>query len=188
MPDATPVALTLRAATIADVPRLERLIDLSVRGLSAGYYSPEQIDSGIRYVFGPDSRLIHDGSYFCVEAAGDIVACGGWSRRKSHYGGDQVHREDDDFIDPAHEPARIRAFFVHPAWARRGIGRMLLDAGANAARAAGFTALTLSATLPGEPLYLACGFSVVERKEVRLPDGVLLPVVQMRRDLPGVTG
>jgi GNAT superfamily N-acetyltransferase len=177
------LTLTLRLATLEDVPRLERLIDLSVRGLSEGYYSPAQVESGIRYVFGPDSQLIRDGTYFCVEAPDEIVGCGGWSRRKTHYGGDQVHREDDGFLDPREEPARIRAFFVHPAWARRGIGRMLLDASSSAAQAAGFGSLTLSATLPGEPMYRACGFSVVARKDVQLPDGVHLTVVQMQRAL-----
>ncbi len=160
---------------------MNELTHESVRGLSGDYYTDAQIESGIRYVFGVDTTLVRDGTYFCVEADGVLVGCGGWSMRRTHYGGDHAKHEADPLIDPAEEPARIRAFFVHPAWARRGIGRMLLDACMNAARAAGFSRLVLTATLPGEPLYRACGFESLEALDVSLPDGVVVPCVRMGR-------
>jgi len=177
----TDIRLTVRQARLDDEPELTRLIHESVRGLSQGYYSDAQVESGIRYVFGVDTTLVRDGTYFCVEADGVTVGCGGWSMRRTHYGGDHAKHEPDPLIDPATDPARIRAFFVHPAWARRGIGRMLLDACVDAARAAGFSRLVLTATLPGEPLYRACGFEALEPTDVTLPDGVVMRCVRMGR-------
>lgn len=174
---------TLRVARPEDVEALTRVIQASVRELSRGYYTDAQAESGIRYVFGVDTTLVSDGTYFCVEAEGELVACGGWSMRRTHYGGDHAKSGPDPIIDPSTEPARIRAFFVHPAWARRGIGRMLLDACVDAARAAGFSRLVLTATLPGEPLYAAYGFAAIERKDVVLPDGVVMTCVRMERDI-----
>jgi len=174
---------SLRLATPADLPALHALVPRAVRGLSAGRYDARQIESAIRHVFGPDSQLIADGTYFVVEADGAIVACGGWSRRRTLYGGDQAKAADDPPLDPAVDAARIRAFFVDPAWARRGLGSLLLRASTDAARVAGFRTLELVATLPGEPLYRANGFAVVERLVDVLPDGVPLPVVRMRRDV-----
>ncbi len=173
----------LRAATPADVPALRELIDRSVRELSGGYYAPDQIESGLRYVFGVDSQLLADGTYYVVEHEGALVAAGGWSARQTHFGGDQMKQGEDPRLDPAVEPARIRAFFVHPAWARRGLGRRLLERCAQAAAAAGFGALELVATRPGEPLYAALGFTVRERLDHPLPDGVTLPLARMRRDI-----
>jgi len=175
--------LTMRKARPADIPVMTALIHESVRGLGRGFYSDQQIESGIRYVFGVDTTLVEDGTYFCVEAASEIVGCGGWSRRQTHYGGDHAKHEPDLPIDPATDPARIRAFFVHPAWARRGIGRMLLDACVSAARAAGFSRLMLVSTKPGEPLYRAYGFETLEPMEVSLPDGVVLPCTRMVRPI-----
>lgn len=169
----------IRAATSEDIPALERLIEESVRALSIGFYSPQQIESSLKYVFGVDTQLIEDGTYFVVEAGGQIAGCGGWSKRKTLYGGDKLKTEEDNLLDPKTEPSRIRAFFVHPNFARRGIGRLLLNACENAARQAGFTALELAATMPGEPLYAACGFYVIERIEVELPDGVMVPIARM---------
>jgi GNAT superfamily N-acetyltransferase len=103
--------------------------------------------------------------------------------RQNHYGGDHAKHEPDTPIDPAVDPARIRAFFVHPDWARRGIGRMLLDACVAAARAAGFSRLMLVSTLPGEPLYRAYGFEAIEAMEVALPDGVIVPCIRMGRSI-----
>lgn len=157
------------------------LIHASVRGLSRGFYTDEQVESAIRHVFGVDTVLVDDGTYFCVMAGETIVGCGGWSRRQTHYGGDHAKHESDALIDPATDPARIRAFFVHPDWARRGIGRMLLDACADAARSAGFRALMLVSTMPGEPLYRAYGFAPVEEMNLSLPDGVTLPLLRMVR-------
>ena len=173
----------LRPATDADVPALRALIEQSVRGLSGGFYTPAQVESALRYVFGPDTQLIADGTYYVVEAEGDVVAAGGWSRRRTLYGGDQMRTGADPPLDPASEPARIRAFFVHPSWARRGLGRLLFNECLAAARAAGFRELELVATLPGEPLYAALGFAARERTTVALPDGEGLPVVRMTRGM-----
>lgn len=173
----------LRLATVADLPALRELIPLSARELSRGFYSPEQIESAIRFVFGPDSRLISDRTYFVAETDGGLIACGGWSRRRTLYGGDQMKTEADPLLDPGTEAARIRAFFVHPAFARRGLGAAILAACMDAARAAGFRRLELAATLPGVPLYEAFGFEALERLEASLPDGVRLPIVRMERAL-----
>jgi GNAT superfamily N-acetyltransferase len=173
----------LRCATEADVPALKELIPLSARELSRGFYSDEETESAIRYVFGPDSRLIADGTYFVVEQDGRMAACGGWSRRRTLYGGDQMKAGEEPLLDPATEPAKVRAFFVHPDFARRGIGTLLLDACVGAARAAGFRRLELAATLPGVPLYAARGFLERERLDVPMPDGRRLPIVRMERDI-----
>jgi predicted N-acetyltransferase YhbS len=177
-------AVTLRLATPADVPALLELIPASVRALSPGFYDEAQIESAIRHVFGPDTQLIADGTYFVAEAGGVIVGCGGWSRRRTLYGGDQMKDADDPLLDPATEAAKIRAFFVHPAWARRGVGSAIMRACTDAARAAGFGALELMATLPGEPLYRAFGFRAVERVTATFPDGVAVPFVRMARPMP----
>jgi GNAT superfamily N-acetyltransferase len=171
----------VRVATDADVPALRTLIAESVRGLSVGYYTPAQAESALVHVFGPDTQLIADGTYYVVESAGVLVAAGGWSRRRTHYGGDQMKSGDDPTLDPTSEPARIRAFFVHPAWARRGLGRLMFERCVEAARAAGFRELTLVATLPGVPLYTALGFVERERFAAPMPGGLELPVVRMTR-------
>ncbi len=175
----TIMQLHIRHATSEDVAALEGLIEASVRALSQGYYTPLQIESSLRYVFGVDTQLVADGTYFVVEAGGRFAGCGGWSRRKNLYGGDKVKTEEDNLLDPKTEPSRIRAFFVHPDFARRGIGRLLLETCEEAARQAGFTSLELAATLPGEPLYAACGFHVIERLEAELPNGVKVPIARM---------
>lgn len=176
--------MLLRLATRADVPALRALIDASVRALSVGYYSEEEIASSLRYVFGPDTQLIADETYYVIEAEGTIVASGGWSRRATLYGGDQLKGSIDPLLDPKREAARIRAFFVHPVWARRGLARRLYEACATAAQAAGFHELELASTLPGAPLYRALGFEAVEELVHEMPDGVGLPVVRMRQTLP----
>jgi GNAT superfamily N-acetyltransferase len=171
----------LRLAQPSDIPGLEALIVRSARGLSAGYYSPAQTEAVVQHVFGVDSQLIADRTYFLIENDGPtVVACGGWSRRRTLFGGDQAKTGSDPLLDPAIEAARIRAFFVDPSMARRGLGRQLMDTCIREARAAGFGALELVATLPGEPLYLATGFSVVERFELALAGGILVPVTKMR--------
>lgn len=173
----------LRLAQPADVADLEALIARSARGLSVGYYTPAQTEAAVRYVFGVDSQLIADRTYFVIEDARQVVACGGWSRRRTLFGGDQAKSGPDPLLDPATEPARIRAFFVDPRMARRGLGRQLMRACIGAARAAGFGALELVSTLPGEPLYEATGFSVIERFDLELPGTVRLPVTKMRLTL-----
>ena len=172
-----------RQATAADVDGIRGLIDVSVRGLSEPLYTRRQIDSALRYLFGPDSQLIEDGTYYVAEAGGEIVASGGWSRRRTLHGGDQFKHGVDPLVDPRVEPARLRAFFVDPRWSRRGIGRLLFYECSTAARAAGFADLELTATLPGEQLYTTLGFAVVERGAVTMPDGVALPTARMRRSL-----
>lgn len=174
---------TLRLATPADLPAIRELIPRSVESLSAGFYTPEQVTSAIRYVFGPDTQLIADGTYFVAEAEGEIVACGGWSWRRTLYGGDQMKAADDPPLDPEREAARIRAFFVHPAWARRGLASAIMKACVDAASAAGFRRLALMSTLPGEPLYRAFGFVAAERITNTLPDGVGVPFVPMEREI-----
>jgi GNAT superfamily N-acetyltransferase len=156
---------------------------VSVRGLSVGYYTPAQAEGALVHVFGPDTQLIADGTYYVVESGGALVAAGGWSRRRTLYGGDQTKSGADPTLDPATEPARIRAFFVHPAWARRGLGRLLFEHCRDAAHAAGFRELTLVATLPGVPLYTALGFVEGERFAVAMPDGLELPVIRMTRKI-----
>jgi GNAT superfamily N-acetyltransferase len=163
---------------------LKQLIELSVRGLGAGYYTRAQIDSALRFVFGPDTQLIADGTYFVIEdQSAGLVAAGGWSKRRTLYGGDQRKRDIDPLLDPATEAARIRAFYVHPAFARRGLARQLFEHCAAEALGAGFTRLELMATLPGEPLYRALGFAEIERVVEELPDGGRLSFVRMSRIL-----
>ncbi|WP_412062723.1 GNAT family N-acetyltransferase [Rubrivirga sp. IMCC45206] len=173
---------TLRTARPDDVPALAALIGRSGRGLRDGY-TEAQAAALTTHVFGVDSQLVRDGTYFVVEDGGAIVACGGWSRRRTLFGGDQAKAGPDPLLDPTTEPARIRAFFVDPAQARRGHGRRLLAACEDAARAHGFTSLELVSTAPGEPLYRAGGFEVVERFALRLPGGVEAPVARMRKPL-----
>lgn len=176
-------ALRLRLATGEDLPALRALIPRSVRGLSRSHYSEAQIEASIVHVFGPDTQLIADGTYFVVLAGERIVACGGWSKRRTLYGGDQTKGDSDPLVDPSREPARIRAFFVDPDFSRRGLGTRLMNACLDAARAAGFRTLELGATLPGVPLYRAFGFHELERVDVPMPGGEVLPIVRMGRAL-----
>jgi len=175
--------VSIRRATEADVPALKELIPLSARELSRGFYSAEETESAITHVFGPDSRLIEDGTYFVAEEDGRLAGCGGWSRRRTLYGGDQMKPAEDPLLDPETEAARIRAFFVHPAFARRGVGSKILDACVAAARASGFRRLELAATLPGVPFYAARGFAEREHLEAPMAGGRGLPIVRMERDL-----
>lgn len=170
----------LRLATEADLPALEELIPLSVRALQASYYSPEQIDKALGPVFGVDRQLIRDGTFFVAERHGMI---GGWSRRVSRYGGDANREDEDALLDPQQDPARIRAFFVHPEWARRGIGQSIMKACEQGIKDSGFTAVEIVATLAGELLYLPFGYKVEDRHEIALTDGLTLPVVRMTKRL-----
>jgi GNAT superfamily N-acetyltransferase len=171
----------LRPAVAADGAAMRALIERSAMALSVGFYTPEQTASVTREVFGVDSQLIADGSYYVIESDGAIVACGGWGRRSTSYGGDQAKSAPERLLDPATEPARIRAFFVEPAMARRGLGSMLMTHCAAQAAAAGFGMLELVSTMPGEPLYRALGFTEVERFDLLLAHGVRVPVARMRR-------
>lgn len=173
----------LRQATLADRDTLEALIAESVRGLSRRDYTPAQIEAALGTAFGVDSELIRDGTYFVADAAGAAVGCGGWSRRRTLFGGDGQAGRASELLDPAHDAARVRAFFVRPDWARRGIGRALLARCEAEALAAGFRAAELLATLPGERLYRAFGYAGDERVEHTLPGGVLILFVPMRKRL-----
>lgn len=178
-----PDEVRVRAAQRSDIPAIERLIERSVRELSVAYYDGTQIESALAFMFGVDSQLVDDATYFVVEGHDSLAAAGGWSRRRTLFGGDQWKHGADLLLDPASEPARIRAFFVDPSWARRGLARSLFDTCLRGARAEGFRRLELMATLPGEPLYRALGFSADERIELALPDGVRMPLVRMSRPI-----
>ena len=175
--------LTIRKASCDDIPALEALIQNSVKNLQAAYYSREQIDGALGTIFGVDSQLIKDGTYFIAEVESNIVGCGGWSQRKTLFGGDKAQNKQDELLDPLHEPARIRAFFVHPAWARRGIGSKIMAACEAAAIGIGFSRLELVATLAGEPLYKAHGFDHIEHFEISLYNGAFLPVIRMSKQI-----
>lgn len=174
---------TLRAAAPSDVGALNVLIRESVLGLSQSDYSPEQLESALAHLFGIDTRLIDDGTYYVIEEDGRAIACGGWSRRRTLFGGDQYAARSDDDLDPATDAARIRAFFVRPDCARRGVASRLLDECARAARAAGFRRLELMSTLPGKPFYTRRGFRALEDVALELPGGVRFPLTRMSRDL-----
>ena len=175
--------LSIRLAVIQDVPALKELIPLSARELSKGYYTSRQTESAIKYIFGVDTQLITDRTYYAAESGGEIVGCGGWSRRRTLFGGDQMKAEEDPMLDPSLDAGRIRAFFIHPRWARRGIGRGIILACEEAARADGFTRMELVSTLPGEPLYASMGYEVYERIDIPMADGVTLPAARMRKNM-----
>jgi GNAT superfamily N-acetyltransferase len=174
---------TPRLATDADIPALEILIPLSVRGLQGAHYSAAQMEAALGPVFGVDRQLIRDGTYFVVEDAGQMVGCGGWSKRRTLYGGDRDRAGEDAELNPEVDPARIRAFFVHPEWARRGIGRSMLLQCEAAALKAGFRHAELVATLTGEALYARFGYAVIERCEAPMANGLSLPVLRMAKRL-----
>jgi GNAT superfamily N-acetyltransferase len=177
--------LTLRQAAPADVPVLRALIDASVRGLQAADYTLAQIEGALQTVYGVDSQLIADGTYFVVEVGPEVavVGCGGWSKRKTLFGGDRWTGREDALLDPQKDAAKIRAFFVHPGWVRRGIGSNILEACERAAAAAGFTRFEMGATLTGVPLYRARGYVALERLDVPLKNGESLAVIRMEKQL-----
>ena len=176
-----PNPATLRPATAADIPAMDALIRRSGIQLSKGFYSEEQAAAVTRYVFGVDSQLVQDGTYFVLEHEGRLLACGGWSKRATLFGGDQHKSGPDPLLDPATQPARIRAFFVDPAVPRQGLGRMLMEHCEREAAAAGFRLMELAATMPGVPLYRACGFEGIEDLALALPGGVSVPLTRMRK-------
>lgn len=180
---AAPRPFSLRKATLEDRPVLEQLIAASARGLSQGDYTEAQVEAALAGAFGVDSELIADGTYFVAEIGGRIVGCGGWSRRRTLFGGDAQPGRRSDPLDPARDAARIRAFFVHPERARSGIGRAILHRCEDEAREHGFRAAELLATLPGERFYRALGYSGTERVPHRLTGEVTIDFVPMRKDL-----
>lgn len=162
---------TMRLATAADGDAIDELMKVSTRELFPSFYDAAQTASSVRYIASVDRTLLTDGTYFVVEVAGEMVACGGWSRRGKLYTGSQSAADDARIIDPATEPARVRAMFVRPDWTRRGLGTRILEACQAAAKAEGFTSLALVATLPGVPLYERFGFRLREQTQVLMPDG-----------------
>ena len=172
---------TVRRAVEEDIPAMETLIAQSVRGLQAGDYTPDQMEGALGTVFGVDRQLIADGTYFAIEVASEIVACGGWSRRRTLFGSDRSPVKDDTWLNPLTEPAKIRAFFIHPDWARRGLASQILSACEAAAAELGFQRLELAATLTGRGFFRARGFAEEERIELTLSNGVKLPVIRMSK-------
>ncbi|HEX4825101.1 MAG TPA: GNAT family N-acetyltransferase [Candidatus Polarisedimenticolaceae bacterium] len=173
--------MRIRLAETSDIPALASVIEASARGLSDGFYTPRQVESAIRYVFGVDSQLIADGTYFAAMNGEEIAGCGGWSKRATLYGGDQAGTRSARLLDPSHEAARIRAFFVAPSHARAGVGTLLLEASEDAARTAGFRRMELMATLPGVPFYAARGYAASPPTRDTLPDGTTIAFVRMER-------
>lgn len=174
--------LHLRPARDDEIALLEDLIARSARVLSRGYYSPVEIEAAVEHVFGVDSELIADGTYFVAEADGMVAGCGGWSRRKTLFGSDRAGSREAGYLDPARDAAKVRAFFVHPDWARRGVGQAILARCESEARAAGFTACELMATLPGVPFYRRMGYRGEEPIQYQA-GGVTLRFVPMRKTL-----
>lgn len=177
-------AYFIRLATIADTPALARLIEDSVRGLQNRDYSVAQMEGALGTVFGVDTQLIADGTYYAAEAVGGALAgCGGWSRRRTLFGSDRNPGREDALLDPARDAAKIRAFFVHPEWARRGIASEILKTCEEAAQREGFTRFEMGATLTGVPMYAARGYIEMERIVVALANGASLPIVRMSKTI-----
>ena len=171
--------LVVRKATLNERDALQSLIARSARGLSARDYRPEQIEGALQGAFGVDSQLINDGTYFVVEEDSVIVGCGGWSFRRTLFGGDQRPERDAAELDPRTDAAKIRAFFVDPAHARKGIGTLLLETCEAEARARGFTRVELMSTLPGIRLYSARGYAGVQQVTYEVSPGVLIEFLPM---------
>jgi GNAT superfamily N-acetyltransferase len=178
----------IRLATTADIPVLRELIDRSVRVLQREDYSPEQLDAALGTAYGVDTQLIADETYYVVEAvpsSGEkvLAACGGWSKRRTLYGSDHGPYRDNAMLDPARDAAKIRAFFVHPEWTRRGIASLILKTCEDAAYARGFRRFEMGATLTGVPMYAARGYAKGEQIQVPLPNGLSLTVIRMAKTL-----
>jgi GNAT superfamily N-acetyltransferase len=178
---------TLRLATDDDIPALHALIEASVRGLQAGDYTQAQIEGALGTVLGIDTQLIRDGTYFVAEAPHaegkpGLAGCGGWSKRKTLFGADRGPGREPEQLDPSTDAAKVRAIFVHPTFARRGLGSLILARVEGAAADAGFRRYEMGSTLTGVPLYLLKGYFEVERIGVPLWNGEALPVVRMVKD------
>jgi GNAT superfamily N-acetyltransferase len=173
----------IRRATLEDRAALERLIAESARGLSRGDYTGEQVEAAVASVFGVDTDLIHDGTYYVAESDVEPVGCGGWSKRRTLFGGDRFAARDSGYLDPLREPAKIRAFFVRPDWARRGVAGRILETCEREAQAEGFRSLELMATLPGVPFYAARGYEAGEQVEYEIADSVSIQFIPMKKEL-----
>jgi GNAT superfamily N-acetyltransferase len=177
--------LVIRPASSADIGALRDLQRSAMRSLGAGYYSPAQVAAAVRYVCVPDRGLIDDGTYLVAELDGRLVGCGGWSVRRKAYAGPADSETDAERLDPVSEPTRIRAMFTAPDVARHGVGRAILAAAEDAARAAGFRRARLGATLSGEHFYRRSGYVEIGRQMAPLPDGTAIEVIVMEKDLSG---
>ena len=175
--------MIIRKAKMEERDAIQQLIAESARHLSREHYNDLQIETAIATVFGVDTDLIQDGTYLVAESDGQFVGCGGWSKRKTLYGGDQYTSRDAGYLDPESEPAKIRAFFIHPDHARKGIARAILNQCETEARAEGFRALELMATLPGIEFYKSVGFKETGNFDVDLTERVKLELVQMHKEL-----
>ena len=178
--------LTSRLAILDDLPALTELMALAIGELQRGFLSPDEIEAS-RAVMGLDTQLVRDGTYFVIEGAGEdggrLAGCGGWSRRATLYGGDHsADLREPRLLDPAVDAARVRAMYTHPAFVRRGVGRMIIAVAEAAARAEGFTRTELMATLAGEPLYRACGYEPIESVFAEA-HGQRVPLIRMGKAL-----
>jgi GNAT superfamily N-acetyltransferase len=173
--------LSHRLATEADIPALSVVMDAAIAELQRGFLDPDQIASS-RMIMGLDRQLVADRTYFVVESEGCIAGCGGWSRRATLYGGDHTPGRDAALLDPATEPARVRAMYTHPNFARRGVGRLILQLCEAAAQAEGFRRLELMATLSGRALYAQCGYVDIEAIE-DARGGTAVPLVRMGKPI-----
>jgi len=177
------VAIVLRKAAAGDIPQIEALIARSARALSADDYRPSQIEGALRGAFGVDTQLLADQTYFVAEQDGQMVGCGGWSYRSTLFGGDARAGRDASTLDPRTQAAKIRAFFVDPASARRGIGSRLLERCEQEARAHGFSQVELMATLPGVRLYAARGYVGAAMVHFDVGRGETIEFIPMRKAL-----
>ena len=174
--------LKIRVARFDDIQIIEALIETSMSALLPKFLDPKQVERSSESM-GVDTLLIADGTYFLVFSGDKLAGCGGWSRRRTLYGGNDTAGRDDSLADPAREPAKIRAMYTHPDFVRQGVGRMLLEAGEAAARAEGFKAMEMGSTAPGVPLYEACGYVLVEDMSTPSDDGTIVPILRMRKDI-----
>ncbi len=174
--------LVIRLATIEDVPRLQQLVEQSIRKLAPGHYDDRQIESSLQHLYGVDTQLVRDGTYHLVEWQRDVVGCGGWSHRLTPFGGDLAGTiRNAGLRQPGQDPAVIRAFFVRPDRTRQGLGRKILESCEGAAKQAGYDRFELTATLMGRAFYTACGYREVRAVDITLHDGEVLPHVLMEK-------
>lgn len=173
---------SIRTAVEADIPEITRLVDLAIGELMNAFLTPEEVAAS-RHLMGVDRELVRDGTYFLVHDGDTLTGCGGWSRRETLFGGDETAGRNSRLLDPASEPARVRAMYTHPDWTRRGIGRLVLEACEAAARVEGFTHVELAATEAGKPLYAAAGFEALAAWREPTPDGISVPLTRMRKQI-----
>lgn len=170
--------LHIRLAVREDVPALKIVMARAISQLLPAFLAPDEVAAS-QEIMGLDTRLIEDGTYYVVEAGGAIAGCGGWSRRATLFGGDHSAGRDAALVDPATEPARVRAMYTDPDFTRRGVGRLILATCEEAARAEGFGRCEMAATMAGEPLYAACGYERIEPFEAQTSNDVRVPLVRM---------